>query len=276
MEAVAYLRISRPSGDTQRQERELQEYASRNDIIIVKTFAEQITGASQATEREQFNAMLKYIDEHQIELIVTTEISRFGRNKLDIIKTCEDFINKKIQVIFTANQNLKLLDDNKGKNWLAGLVIYILSSFAEIEKETTLSRYKSGMINSLKNGGTNYGLYKPYGYKKVEYKDGNKITKRLEIDTEEKKTVELIFSKYLEGLGCKQIANHLNNLGTPTRTQKIFNPEREVKTRKGRTKPVKAVKWTDGTIYSILRNRIYIGERRLNEYTYSKDKKEQS
>lgn len=270
-QAVAYLRVSRATSDTQRQERELQDYAKRNDINLIKTFSEQITGASLAIEREQFNAMLKYIEKHKIDLILTTEISRFGRNKLDVIQQCEDFIKKKIQVIFTANNNLKLLNDKKEKDWLAGMIILILSSFAEIERETTLARNKSGMINSIKNGGSGYGLYKPYGYKKVEYDIGNRTIKKLEVCEEEKKTVELIFDKYLQGLGCKQIANHLNNLGIKTRTQKIFNPDREIKTRKNRTKPVKAVKWTDGTVYSILRNRIYIGERRINEYSYNKD-----
>lgn len=269
--AVAYLRVSRQSQETDRQESNLLQYAKDNNIEILPEaiFKDKITGISSAIERQQFSKMLEYISTNKIKLVLTTEISRISRDKRQIINICEDFIRDKIQVIFKDNGELKLLDDNGKRNWIAGIVIDILSSFAQMEREMTIERNKDGMQYSISNGGSGYGLYKPYGFKKTEYLINKKIIKKLEIDKDEEKTVKLIFSKYLEGLGTKQIANYLNHQNIEPRSRKIFPADRQIKTRKGLMKPVRNIKWSDGTIYSILKNRLYIGERVLNDYEYT-------
>ncbi len=271
MKSCAYLRVSRQTQETNRQEDSLLQYAKNHNIEIVKVFKERITGISTAFERPKFSEMLDFISTNGIKLILTTELSRLGRDKRDLINIVEYFVSKKIQVIFKDNAELKLLDQNGNRNWVAGIVIDILSSFAQMERETTIVRNKSGMQYSISMGGSGYGLYKPYGFKKTELSSNNKIVKKLELDEDEAATVKIIFDKYLEGLGTKQIANFLNNKKIKTRYHTVFNDDREVKTRKGLKKPVKNIKWSDGTIYSILKNRIYIGERKLNEYEYSKE-----
>jgi len=77
------------------------------------------------------------------------------------------------------------------------------------------------------------GLGKPpFGY--IIGEDG-----RLILNTEESPTVTLIFKLYTQnGLGMRRIVNHLNQLGSPTRTGKG---------------------WSIVTVRDILRNRSYIG-----------------
>ena len=262
MDAVAYLRVSRQTQETERQEKNLIQYAKDNEIEIVKVFQEKITGVSKASERQEYSAMLNYIEENQIKLILTTEISRFSRTKKDLGIMLEELIENKVDVVFKDNNAIHLLDKNGRRDITTGIIIDIIAAYAQQERETAIIRNKDGMQNKLSKGGAGYGKIKAFGYKSEK--------KILIVDEEEAQTVKLIFNKYLEGLGCKQIANHLNTLNIETKYNRIFN--KEVKTRKGIIKDSTSFTWKDGTIYGILKNKLYIGERHVNDYD-SGDKK---
>lgn len=94
-----YIRLSREDGDKQESEsignqrKILQRYVKENDLNFVREYVDD--GVSGTTfDRHSFNEMLKDIEEKNINMVITKDLSRLGR---DYIKTgyyIEDFFSK--------------------------------------------------------------------------------------------------------------------------------------------------------------------------------------
>jgi DNA invertase Pin-like site-specific DNA recombinase len=268
--SVIYSRVSTSEQDNERQINELKEYISYKKYKLLGVFEEKVSGAKKAADRIEFSKMLKFIEGRDIHHVLIWEISRLGRNMVDIVNTIEYFTERKIN-IYSKKEGLNTLNSNDEKEPITSLLIGILSSFSELERQTIKDRSKSGIRQNVVNGGSGTGVLKPYGYMKVdsEGKRANKEAKRLAVDPEEAAIIKDIFQKFLNGLGTKQLANYLNSQGIPTRFNKIFG-EKEVKLQHYNKKG-SDFKWVDGTVYSILKNPIYKGKRLHKGETFKID-----
>jgi hypothetical protein len=100
----------------------------------------------------------------------------------------------------------------------------------------------NGRLLSVENG--NYiGTTAPYGYKKVQIREGKKTCPTLEPIPEEVKVVNMIFDMYLQGMGTVSIGDRLVELGIPASN---------------------GGKWGRSTIANILDNIHYVGKVRWN------------
>ena len=91
------------------------------------------------------------------------------------------------------------------------------------------------------------------------------------IDTDESAVVEQIFKMYSEGIGSDAIAQTLNQMGIPTRYNKS-HANKEVKIiGSNLTKSGASIKWEGVTIRSILKNTIYIEQRKVKSKDAVKD-----
>jgi DNA invertase Pin-like site-specific DNA recombinase len=174
-----------------------------------------------------------------------------------------NFLSQKGINVYIDKDGINTLDRNGKVNTMGKLMISILGTLAEIELETFKERSKRGNRANVEQGGSGTGIIKPFGYKKVE--------KKLVVDDDEAKIVKLIFEKYVEGLGTVQIANHLNNCGYPTKYNKLFR-EKSIKTKHGIIKKGSKFEWKDGTVYGILTNTIYKGERKHKDEVFPIEK----
>jgi DNA invertase Pin-like site-specific DNA recombinase len=138
MKAI-YSRISK---DTQSDERQIA-----NDILC---YRETCSGSTPFMDRPRAKELIanKEITEIQIK-----EISRLGRNLADVLKTVEYFTNKKIN-IYIENLGLHTLINGK-VNSTATLIISVLGSVAQMERELLIERTQEG-VNIAKAK----GLYK--------------------------------------------------------------------------------------------------------------------
>jgi site-specific DNA recombinase len=252
IKAVIYSRVSTQDQDNQRQIQELKDYAKYQKIQIESVFEEKVSGATKAKERKAFNDLLQYIKDHHIKLILVWELSRLGRSMLDVQINIEELSNAGVN-IYIKKEGLNTLDESGNVALLSKMMIGMLTAFAEFERQTTKKRSSSGLRQRASLGGAGGGVVKPYGFK-----NENKL---LVIDQEEAKIVQLIFQKYLEGLGTTSIATFLNQKKVPTRYNKAF-ADKSVKSRLGYEKKGSSFHWQDGTIYSILKNSIYYGDRK--------------
>ncbi len=247
--AVVYGRVSKDD-DTQdygRQLYELQVYAGRNSIKIVKEFTERVSGAK--LQRQQLDLMLEFVRKNDIREILVTELSRFGRLGYKTRDQIEELAKQGINMYF-KDKGLNTLKNGK-RDDTNMMVIGILCDIAEQELITLKNRIVSGLVYSAKNNGSMSGKYQAYGFK------GD--NKKLVQDKEEVKVVQEIFRLYKSGLGCSQIANHLNNKRVKTRYNKIVG-ENLVNNKKGT-----AYSWSTGTIVNMLKNKLYKGERWHND-----------
>lgn len=157
-EVVIFARVSsEDKGDYQRQSYERQindltEYASRNNMIVKKIFAEKISGARKNDERPELISMISYISQNKIDKVLTSELSRIGRNPLEVLKTI-DILNQHKISLFIQNYNIETLTDEGKINPMSEFLITILAEIARMERKTIQERMYSGYHSFRLNGG---------------------------------------------------------------------------------------------------------------------------
>ena len=248
MKAISYCRVSTDIQDFDRQIEDIRNYCIDTKLNLIKEFAEKESGKIKV--RAVLTEMLDYLkSNNEIDYLVISELSRLGRTS-KVLETLE-FLNEKKIGLISIKERITTLNADKSVNYSSSLILSILSSINNYELETIKYRSKSGIHKSMLDGNANGSNNLPYGYKKE-----NKL---LVVDKKESEVIKTIFNLYLEGRGTKLIANYLNENKIPTRNQIIIAEGKNKKEIKYR------LKWVDGTIYSILINPIYKGERRYKD-----------
>lgn len=120
------------------------------------------------------------------------------------------------------------------------LMMNLLASVGEFERETIVENVKMGMKQRAKMGKWNGGIV--LGYRSIKFGQDKEKT-RLEIIEEEAEIVRMIFELYASGRGLRSLVNHINQLGYKTKKGNMF---------------------AIATIKEILQNPIYIGKIRYN------------
>ena len=180
MKVVIYSRVSTRTQDYTRQSNELLEFAEKMNYSVVKVFEEQVSGAKKNTERPVLMEMIDFINKNGVDKVLTWELSRIGRNSLEVLNTVQLLNDNKIS-LYIKNFNIETLNENGVINPMSQFMIQILTSVAEMERTTTRQRIKSGYDNYRKNGGK---VGRKEGYRKSdedileEYKDVAKLIRQ--------------------------------------------------------------------------------------------------
>lgn len=77
---------------------ELTAFALRNSWVVKKIFAEKISGAKKNLERRALKDMISYVKENSIGKALVLELSRLGRDTLEVLKTVETLNSEGISV----------------------------------------------------------------------------------------------------------------------------------------------------------------------------------
>ncbi len=152
MKVVIYSRVSTSGQDFQRQTTELSEYALKMGYSVLGVFEEKISGGKKNDERPKLMEMVDYVKTNQVDKILVWELSRLGRNTIQVLQTIELF-NTHCISLFIKNFNIETLDQNCKPNLMSNFMIQILTSVAEMERSTIRQRMKSGYDNYRNNGG---------------------------------------------------------------------------------------------------------------------------
>ena len=89
MKTIIYGRVSTQIQDFNRQIDELKNYAATQSWSIDAIFAEKISGAKKNEERQELSKMLDYINNNQVDKVLVWELSRLGRNTLEVLKSID-------------------------------------------------------------------------------------------------------------------------------------------------------------------------------------------
>ena len=155
MKVVIFSRVSTLAQDYQRQTNELLEYASKMDYSIERVFEEKISGAKKNEERKELMAMMSYIKSNQIVKVLTWELSRIGRNAVQVLQVIEMLNEAKVS-LFIKNYNLETLNPDGTINPLSQFMVQILNSVNEMERQTIVQRLRSG-YSAARNKGVKVG-----------------------------------------------------------------------------------------------------------------------
>ena len=138
-----YCRVStKDKQEFSRQEFVLKEYG------IDKMFEEKISGTKKASEREQFELMLKELKEG--DTVYFESMSRMARSMQDLIFTTNLLANKmKVTVVF-VKENITV--GGTGMDALTSLVFNIMGAFAQFERDLISDRTKQGLQAKREQG----------------------------------------------------------------------------------------------------------------------------
>lgn len=209
---------------------------SHEDWEYAGIYTDDGISATNTKHRIGFNQMVEDALAGKIDLIITKSVSRFARNTVDSLTTVRKLKEKGIEIYF-EKENIWTLDA-KGE-----LLITIMSSLAQEESRSISENTTWGQRKRFSDGNTSVAFGNFLGYDKGE--NGEFV-----VNTEQAKTIKLIYRLYLSGLSFNEIAREL--------------------TRRGIKSPMRKNQWYQGTVKSILTNEKYKGDALLQKY-YTSD-----
>lgn len=180
MNTVIYTRVSTNVQDYQRQIEELQQFASSHDWNVLQVFSEKVSGVKKNEERQELSKMLDYINNNQVDKVLVWELSRLGRNTLEVLKSI-DVLNSMGVSLFIKNYGIETLDAEGKPNVMAQFLVTILAEVARMERSTIKERMNSGYQKYRADGGK---VGRKHGYKKnndklhEEYADVFRLLKK--------------------------------------------------------------------------------------------------
>ncbi len=146
-----FSRVSTLMQDTDRQTEELKEYAVKMNYNLITVIEEQISGAKKNEERPELIKLMKLIDEGKVNKVLVWELSRLGRNVIEILQVIQIFNEKKVS-LYIKNFSLETLNEDLKPNPLSMFMIQILLSVAEMERVSIRQRMYSGYLKHRKDG----------------------------------------------------------------------------------------------------------------------------
>lgn len=154
MNTVIYARVSTANGtqDYERQINDLTGVANQKGWTVEAVFAEKVSGAKKNEERPQFIQMVEYVQTRNIDKIMITELSRLGRDTLQVLTVLE-VLNQAGISVFIQNYSIETLLPNGDTNPMAQFLITLLAEVARWERKTIRERVSSGYENYRANGG---------------------------------------------------------------------------------------------------------------------------
>ena len=154
---VIYARVS-SIGDrqsTERQVKDLSEYAKYKGIEVFKVFEEHISGAKKNDERPVLCEAMEYC------------------NAFEVLASVKELIDCGIN-LYIQKEQLTLLDDEGHPSLFAPIMIATLSTCAQLERDNISFRLQSGRKRYIEKGGKlgrKGGSVKTAEQMKAEYRE---------------------------------------------------------------------------------------------------------
>ena len=203
-------------------------------------------------QREGYQAMRKGLIQHQYDILVVKDFSRFSRRNSRGLVELEDLRDAGVRIISIGDG----IDFPNDDDWLKIQFQFLIN---EMPVTDTSKKVKNVIRRRQADG--KWLCAAPYGYRINKQKE-------FEIVPTEAEIVRQIFDLYNNsGWGYKKIANYLTDQGIPTpRMSEQLRREAE-----GETTIRKAnAAWAIVTVQGILDNDFYIGTFRQAKYTRAK------
>ena len=194
--------------------------------------------------RPGFQEMISDIENKEINMVITKDLSRLGRDYIDTGFYIEKYFPSKNVRYIAITDNVDTADYNNTNNDITPFK----AVFNDMYARDTSKKVRVILMNKAMNG-ESIKSFQPYGYMKDPY-NKNKVL----VDRNVSDIVVKIFEMYKSGKTKKQICNYLNenNITTPLKykeeTTNYKNPNKRY------------YMWSSCTITKILRDRIYVGD----------------
>jgi DNA invertase Pin-like site-specific DNA recombinase len=136
-------RVSKNIQDYNRQIADMQDTAVQSGYEVVSIITEKISGSKKNDEREGVMELLSLAEKKKIKKVLTTEVSRLGRNVSETLKILDRLTELGVSV-YVKNLGIETLTSEGKRSVPAGLVFTLMAELARAEKEILVERIKSG------------------------------------------------------------------------------------------------------------------------------------
>jgi len=243
-----YCRLSRDdetnseSVSISTQKAMITKYAQENGWEIIDYYVDD--GVSGVTfQRPDFIRMIEDIDRKRINMVITKDLSRLGRDYILTGHYVEVYFPSKDCRYIAINDGIDTIHDN---NDIAPFKAIINEFYAK-----DASKKIRSAIKTKAQLGYFMGSYAPYGY----MKDPNDCHKLL-VDEEAAAVVRRIYRMFLQGAGIVNIARTLTYEGVDTPMQHLMKKNPEMfKSPKWQGQKL----WAHCVVNKILKNIMYLG-----------------
>lgn len=240
-----YIRLSKedenegPSQSVQNQESLLREFVQQHRLSVYDTYIDD-GWSGTSFDRPAFQRMITDIEEKKVNMVITKDLSRLGRDYILTGHYMERYFPEH------RVRYISLLDGiDTGVDSTANDITPFRAIMNDMYAKDISKKIKSVKRDKQRKGQFIGG--KPvYGYK-MHPTEKNKIV----IDEEVAPTVRRIFALALSGMSCRNIASLLNQEGVPT-------PATYANLLVARLGPYTGL-WSNERISEMLQNETYIG-----------------
>jgi DNA invertase Pin-like site-specific DNA recombinase len=200
-------------------------------------------------KRPGFERMIADIEEGKINMVITKDLSRLGRNYILAGQYTEIYFPSKGVRYIALNDNV---DTIKNEHSIAPFVNILNEMYAK-----DISKKVSSAVRTKKSKGEFASSFAPIGYQKDPQNKN-----RLIVEEKGAAIVRRIFEMAKADMGSKKICHVLNDEGIPTpinhRKRLLYGIEPQ------------PARWSTETVLAILKSRMYIGDMVQGVYECSK------
>ena len=210
--AFAYIRVShsKQSGEGKdgfrRQSECISEYASKENIEIVETFADAISGTKGIGSRPKMGEMLDAISCSDIDTVIVERTDRIARDSIVAEVIFQQFKRDNIKIILAENGQEWTEDNSPSGSMIRG----ILNCISQYEKDVLVEKLRAARERIKREKGKCEGR-KAYGEKAGEEKTLAAMKKLL------RKPRKAPARSY------QKVADAMNEKGIPTRYGKKWS-----------------------------------------------------
>ncbi|AMQ55547.1 recombinase family protein [Algoriphagus sanaruensis] len=129
-----------------------ERYKLDSEKYELTLFDKGVSGKVPFKEREKGKVLVELIQKGEVETVVVEELSRLGRNTVDVLTNLQWLEEMGVNVVVRGMGNLQSHIDGK-KNPIWNLITSVMSSLYELEREQIRERTESGRKMYVINGG---------------------------------------------------------------------------------------------------------------------------
>ncbi len=144
-----YSRVSTSDGRQSTENQRLAIEQAGYKIARGRWFEDKISGSTPALTRPQFSKMLDRLEEG--DTVVVVELSRLGRDALDVMATVKLFKDRGIKLVVLQLGNLDLTSPS------GELMVNVIAAVAQMEKALLIERVNAGLERVKKEGKVKLG-----------------------------------------------------------------------------------------------------------------------
>lgn len=254
-----YVRVSREdevndessSESIVNQKEFLMRYAVEQGWNVIEIFSDDgYTGTN--FDRPDFKRLVKAIEERKVNLVLTKDLSRLGRDYIDTGYYIERYFPAQNVRYIAVNDGIDTFEQNSSNNDMSPFKSVMNDLYAK-----DISKKVKTNITVKMRKGQYIGSFAPYGYLKSP-DDKN----RLIIDPQIAPIIRQIFEMYVSGAGYARIAHALNDQGVPCPSVYKAQAGKYVNGK------IRVFRWGLNTVRYIITNPVYVGDTAQHKFQH--------